>query len=224
MHAKKYSTVALDFEYRATNEVQSRSATFKTLMQQRRTVRDFANTPVPQDIIENAIAVASSAPSGANMQPWHFAAISNPGIKKQIRDAAEAEEKKLYEHRASDEWLEALSPLGIYENKPFLETAPWLIAVFAQKFSFNDAGEKQKIYYTPESVGIATGMLITALHHAGLATLTHTPSPMGFLRDILKRPAHEKPFVLLVTGYPQENTQVPEIDKKSPDEYLSMFV
>lgn len=224
MHSKMYSTTPLEFNHRPISEIESRSSEFKTLMQKRRTVRNFADTPVPSIIIENAIAVASSAPSGANMQPWHFAAISNAAIKKQIRDAAEAEEKKLYEHRASAEWLEALAPLGTDANKPFLETAPWLVAVFAQKYSLDDAGQKRKNYYTPESVGIATGMLITALHQAGLATLTHTPSPMGFLRDILERPVHEKPFILLVTGYPEENTQVPEITKKNPDEYQSLFV
>ena len=177
---------------------------------------------VPQRIIENAIATAGTAPSGANMQPWHFVAVQDATVKSRIREAAEKEERELYEHRASDEWLEALAPLGTDANKPFLETAPWLIAVFAQKFTLDADGNKHKHYYTPESVGIATGMLITALHNAGLATLTHTPSPMGFLRDVLNRPSHEKPFLLLVTGYPAEGVQVPCIEKKSLDNILSV--
>jgi len=191
-------------------------------MQSRRTVRDFSTREVPESVITSAIATAGTAPSGANMQPWHFVAVQDSGVKKQIRIAAEAEEKELYDHRATDEWLEALAPLGTNADKPFLETAPWLIAVFSQKYSINKSGQKVKHYYTPESVGIATGFLIAALHQAGLATLTHTPSPMGFLRDVLKRPEHEKPFLLLVAGYPEEGALVPDIDKKSQSELLTV--
>ena len=176
----------------------------------RRTIREFSDKPVPRDIIEACIAAAGTAPSGANHQPWHFTAISNPDMKRKIRIAAEVEEKAFYESKASDEWLEALGPLGTDTNKPFLETAPWLIAVFAQKRGGVRVGMDKKNYYVTESVGIATGMLITALHSAGLGTLTHTPAPMNFLRDICGRPKSEKPFVLMVVGYPDKDAQVPE--------------
>lgn len=191
-------------------------------MQMRRTVRHFSSKPVDDSVIRNAIAIANSAPSGANMQPWHFVAIQDIGIKRRIRIAAEAEEKELYEHRASDEWLSALAPLGTDANKPFLETAPWLIAVFARKYTINHSGEKLKHYYTPESVGIATGFLIAALHYAGLGTLTHTPSPMGFLRSILGRPSHEKPYLLLVTGHPVVPLEVPRIEKLALEDVLTI--
>lgn len=171
----------------------------------RRTIRDFAKTPVPRDVIETAIKAAATAPNGANQQPWHFAAISNPDMKRRIRMAAEEEERAFYGGRASDEWLDALSPLGTDASKPFLETAPWLIAIFAQKKGPN--GEKH--YYVTESVGIAIGMLITSLHAAGIATLTHTPAPMNFLRDICERPLTEKPLVLLVVGHPAKDATVP---------------
>lgn len=190
-------------------------------MKKRRTVRTFSPRAVPESVIANAISVAGSAPSGANMQPWHFVAISNNEVKLEIRKAAEIEERELYEHRASKEWLKALEPMGTNAEKPFLQTAPWLIAVFAQKHTLDKDGNKHKHYYTPESVGIATGFLIAALHHAGLATLTHTPSPMGFLRKILDRPQHEKPFLLLVTGYPADGATVPDIEKKSAEKLLS---
>jgi len=216
--------IPLDFHVRAESALQERSAEFLTEMRKRRTVRDFSTRAVPQSVIHNAINVAASAPSGANMQPWHFSAVSNPDIKKQIRIAAEKEERELYEHRASQEWLDALAPLGTDANKPFLETAPWLITVFAQKHTVTSNGEKLKHYYTPESVGIATGFLIAALHQAGLATLTHTPSPMGFLRDILGRPVHEKPFLLLVAGYPADDAEVPDIDKKSDADIVSWMI
>ncbi len=176
----------------------------------RRTIRDFSDKHVPRSVIEACIAAAGTAPSGANHQPWHFVAISNPKMKRKIRIAAEAEEKAFYDSKASDEWLEALMPLGTDTNKPFLETAPWLIAVFAQRRGGVKAGMDMKNYYVTESVGIATGMLITALHSAGLGTLTHTPAPMNFLRDICGRPKTEKPFVLIVVGYPDKNVQVPE--------------
>jgi iodotyrosine deiodinase len=205
------------------SEMLSRSEDFKVLMQSRRTVRHFTSEPVNEEIIRNAIAAASTAPSGANMQPWHFVAVQDPAIKSDIRRAAEAEERELYEHRASDEWLSALASLGTDAVKPFLETAPWLIAVFSRKYTLDDDGTKHKHYYTPESVGIATGMLITALHHAGLGTLTHTPSPMVFLRSVLNRPAYEKPFLLIVTGFPVVPLMVPSITKLGLDEVLTVI-
>jgi len=180
------------------------------VLSSRRTIRDFSDKPVPRAIIETCIAAAGTAPSGANHQPWHFVAISNPALKRKIRIAAEAEEEAFYTCKASQEWLDALSPLGTDTQKPFLETAPWLIAVFAQKRGGVEVGMDKKNYYITESVGIATGMLITALHSAGLGTLTHTPAPMNFLRDICGRPKSEKPFVLMVVGYPAKDAQVPK--------------
>ena len=214
---------SLDFTHRSAEELVSRSKEFRELMVRRRTVRDFAPTPVPESVIENAIATAASAPSGANMQPWHFAAIQDSKLKRKIRIAAEEEEREFYDHRASDEWLDALAPFATDASKPFLETAPWLIAIFARKFTFTPEGEKLKHYYTPESVGIATGLLIASLHNAGLATLTHTPSPMGFLRDILERPKHEKPFLLLVAGYPSKDAVVPDIEKLPLDQVMKFW-
>ncbi|RZV33848.1 MAG: nitroreductase family protein [Chromatiales bacterium] len=187
----------------------------------RRTVREFSNRPVPRDIIETALKAANTAPSGANLQPWHFAVVSGAKTKKKIREAAEVEEREFYEHRASEEWLAALAPLGTDDKKPFLETAPYLIAVFLQKFGELPDGRKVKHYYPAESTGLATGMLITALHRAGLATLTHTPSPMKFLNEILDRPKSERPFLLLVVGYPAEDATVPDIQRKSLDEFTS---
>jgi len=223
MSDSKFPTIPLDFKTRSIDEIQERSAAFRKQMDKRRTVRDFADTAVPEAIIKDAIAVANSAPSGAHMQPWFFVAIQSTELKQQIREAAEKEERELYEHRASPEWLDALAPLGTDADKPFLETAPWLIAVFAQKFTIDKEGNKRKHYYTPESVGIATGMLITALHHSGLATLTHTPSPMGFLRKILNRPLHEKPFLLLVAGYPAAGVHVPDVRRKGESDYLKIM-
>ena len=191
-----------------------RAREFRAEMERRRTVRMFSDRPVPRELIEQCLGAAVTAPSGANMQPWHFVAVADPAVKRRIRAAAEAEEREFYAHRASPEWLEALAPLGTDEKKPFLETAPWLIAVFVQKYGRFADGRKVKHYYPAESVGLATGMLITALHHAGLATLTHTPSPMGFLNEILHRSSNERPFLLLVTGYPAEDAQVPDIVRK----------
>ncbi len=176
----------------------------------RRTIRDFSAKPVPRGVIEACITAAGTAPSGANHQPWHFVAISNPDMKRKIRIAAEEEEKAFYAGKASEEWLDALGPLGTDPDKPFLETAPWLIAVFAQRRGGVEAGMDKKNYYVTESTGIATGMLITALHTAGLGTLTHTPAPMGFLTDICGRPKTEKPFVLMVVGYPAKDAKVPK--------------
>ncbi len=196
------------------DEMRRRARTFRDEMLRRRTVRQFSSRPVPREIIEDCLAVAGSAPSGANMQPWHFVVVSDAQIKRQIREAAEAEERIFYRERAPQEWLDALAPLGTDENKPYLETAPYLIAVFAETYSLSPAGRKVKNYYVTESVGIATGLLIAAVHTAGLVSLTHTPSPMGFLNGILRRPPHEKPFLLLVVGYPEADARVPAISKK----------
>jgi iodotyrosine deiodinase len=191
------------------------SRVFRAAMAKRRTVRDFSDRAVPREVIEHAVMTAASAPSGANQQPWTFVCISDPARKARIRAAAEVEEKAFYEGRAGREWLEALGPLGTDWRKPFLETAPWLIAVFAQRYGVRPDGRRVKHYYVPESVGIAVGFLVAALHHAGLATLTHTPSPMGFLNDICGRPEREKAYVLVVTGYPAEGCMVPAIGKKA---------
>jgi nitroreductase len=196
---------------------------FFKLMAQRRSVRDFSDQPIPQSVLENAILAAGSAPSGANMQPWHFVVVQDQAIKQKIRQAAEVEERELYTNRASEEWLDALAPLGTDANKPFLQTAPALIAVFSRKVSIDDDGVRHKNYYTAESVGIATGILITALHQAGLATLTHTPSPMKFLAEILDRPSHERPFLLLVVGYPAKNALVPDLERLPLDK-ISTFL
>jgi nitroreductase len=191
---------------------------FHALMQTRRTVRDFDGRFVPQEVIEACIAAAGTAPSGANQQPWHFVAVSDPAVKRRIREAAEAEEREFYERRAPEEWLQALQPIGTDWHKPFLETAPWLIAIFVRKWGRDEVGGKVKHYYPAESVGIATGILITALHTAGLATLTHTPSPMGFLNEILGRPADaERPFLLLVVGHAAADARVPAIERKPID-------
>ena len=208
-------------EYPA-DEMRRRSGEFFRAIDQRRTVREFSARPVPDEVIENALRAAGTAPSGANLQPWHFAVVTNPTIKKQIRVAAEAEEKEFYEHRASPEWLAALAPLGTDSNKPFLETAPCLIAVFLQKFGKLPDGRKVKHYYPVESTGLASGILITALHLAGLVCLTHTPSPMKFLNGILGRPASERPFLLLVTGYPANNAMVPDIQRKPLEDFVSL--
>ncbi len=196
-------------------EMLQRSTDFRTEMQRRRTVRQFSARPVPQGILNEALLAAGTAPSGANLQPWHFVVITDPARKQEIRRAAEQEEHEFYHTRAPQEWLEALAPLGTDENKPFLEIAPYLIAIFAQSYSLLPDGRKVKNYYVTESVGIATGILITALHTAGLVTLTHTPSPMSFLNRICERPAQEKPFLLLVVGYPADDAEVPAISKKS---------
>ena len=204
-------------------EMQLRSRFFFESLSNRRTIRDFADKPIDKEIIENCIKAAGTAPSGANMQPWHFVLISNPIIKKKIRIAAEKEEKEFYETRAPKEWLEALDPLGTDDKKPYIETAPWLIAIFMQRFGKLPDGQKVKHYYGLESVGIATGILITAIHNSGLASLTHTPSPMGFLNKILKRPENERPFLLLVVGHPAENTNVPDINRKPLSNILTEF-
>ena len=215
--------IPLDFQELPVAEMRRRAADFYALMKRRRSVRDFSDRPVPRDIIETCLLAAGTAPNGANLQPWHFVVVSDPAVKRQIQEAAEAEEREFYARRASDEWLAALAPLGTDANKPFLETAPYLIAIFAQSYGIGPSGAKIKHYYVQESVGIATGMLITALHQAGLATLTHTPSPMHFLNGILGRPGNERPFLLLVVGYPQINAEVPVITKKALDKFATFI-
>ena len=189
--------------------MQRRAEAFYAELSRRRTVREFSDRPVPRALIETCLLAAGTAPNGANLQPWHFVAVADPAIKRQIREAAEAEEREFYSGRAPQEWIDALAPLGTDPNKPFLETAPWLIVIFGQSYGLLPDGRKVKHYYVQESVGIATGMLITALHHAGLATLTHTPNPMGFLNDLLGRPVNERPFLILVAGYPADDARVP---------------
>ena len=196
-------------------EMRRRAAAFYEEAKRRRTVRDFSPEPVPLKVIETCLLAAGTAPNGANRQPWHFVVVTDPIRKRAIREAAEQEEREFYEHRAPPEWLEALAPLGTGPEKPFLEDAPLLIAVFAQKWERRADGRKVRNYYVTESVGIATGLLIVALHHSGLATLTHTPSPMGFLAELLDRPDNERPFLLLVVGHPAPDARVPVIGKKS---------
>lgn len=193
----------------------TKSEEFLKLMKSRRTIRSFSNKAIPEEVISNAIKSAATAPSGANFQPWHFIVVYNKNIKKKIRLAAEKEEREFYSDRAPEEWLQALAPLGTDANKLFLEEAPVLIVIFEEKFSTDSKAEKIKHYYTKESVGIATGILITALHNSGIATLTHTPSPMNFLNDILNRPKNEKPYLILVAGYPAKEAEIPVIEKKS---------
>lgn len=205
----------------SVDEMKCRVTVFRDDMLRRRTVRQFSNRPVPREVIEDCLQIAGSAPSGANLQPWHFVVISDLEVKRQIREAAEKEEYLFYHERAPKEWLEALAPLGTDEHKPYLEAAPYLIAVFARHYGLTPSGRKVKNYYVMESVGIATGMLISAVHVAGLASLTHTPSPMGFLNRILDRPAQEKAFLLLVVGYPAEDAVVPEIEKKPLKEIIT---
>jgi iodotyrosine deiodinase len=203
------------------DEMLRRSNEFLQEIKLRRTVRQFSSQPVPLPVIENCLHAAGTAPSGANMQPWYFVVVSDPSLKSRIRLAAEAEERQFYGRRAPAEWLQALAPLGTDEHKPFLETAPYLIAIFAQSYGTHPDGHKIKHYYVQESVGIATGILITALHHAGLAVLTHTPSPMDFLNTILHRPENERPYLLLVVGHPAEDAQVPVLHKKALEEFVT---
>jgi iodotyrosine deiodinase len=210
-------------EFFTDEQLITRAAGFHEEMARRRTVRDFSARPVPRRVIESCLRTAGSAPSGANLQPWHFVAVSDPALKHEIRIAAEAEEKEFYEHRAPDEWLEALAALGTNPYKPFLETAPWLIAIFSQPYRILPDGRRLKHYYAVESVGLAAGFLVAAIHRAGLASLTHTPSPMGFLNKLLHRPAHEKPFLLLVVGHTADSALVPNIQRK-PLAEISSFI
>jgi iodotyrosine deiodinase len=222
MTAGRY--VSLDsYEEYPAQEMKQRAVSFRADMQRRRSVRDFSDRPVPRELIEECVRAAASAPSGANMQPWHFVAVSDPGTKKRIREAAEKEEYEFYHGRAGEEWLGVLSPLGTNYQKPFLETAPYLIAIFARTYGVLPDGRQVKHYYVRESVGIATGILLTAIHHAGLAVLPYTPSRPGFLNGILGRPRNERPFLVLVVGYPAEGALVPDIHRKTLNE-VATFV
>ena len=208
----------LDFKEFSKEEMLARSTSFLNDIVSRRTVREFSDRPVPIEVIENCIKSAASAPSGANKQPWQFVIVQDPEVKSKIREAAEVEEKEFYGHRATKEWLEDLNQFGTDWHKPFLEIAPFLIVVFRQIYDVEDDGSHRKNYYVSESVGIASGFLLAALHNAGLATLTHTPSPMNFLGEILERPANEKAYLLIPVGYPDDDAKVPEITKKPFDE------
>ena len=211
-----------DYREYPEDEMRRRARDFRAELKRRRTVRHFSSRPVPRAIVDECLRAATTAPSGANLQPWHFVVVSDAETKRRIREAAEEEERHFYRHRASQEWLDALAPLGTDENKAFLECAPYLIAIFAQKHGRLADGRKVNHYYPTESVGLATGMLIAALHIAGLATLTHTPSPMKFLNEILGRPkSAERPFLLLVVGYPDENAMVPDIGRKALSEVVT---
>ncbi|PAP77705.1 nitroreductase family protein [Rubrivirga marina] len=211
-------TVPYSVEPLTEAESIERAEAFFDTMDARRSVRDFSDRPVPRALVERAIATASTAPSGAHMQPWTFVAVSDAETKGRIREAAEAEERESYGGRMSDEWLEALAPLGTDWRKPFLETAPWLVVLFAQRWGRRPDGAKRKHYYVQESCGIAAGLFIAALHHVGLATLTHTPSPMRFLGEILERPDGEAPFILFPVGYPAEGARVPDLKRKPMSE------
>jgi nitroreductase len=198
-----------DFTELPVEQMRERAQAFYEAIRRRHSVRFFSPRPVPRDVIETCLSAAGTAPSGANHQPWHFTVIADPAVKRRIREGAEAEERAFYAGRAGQEWLEALRPLGTDADKSFLEAAPWLIAIFGSRKSRGADGKLRKNYYVPESVGIATGFLIAALHHAGLVTLTHTPAPMGFLNEICGRPENDKPYILLVTGYPAPDATIP---------------
>ena len=201
--------------------MQQRANDFYEEIRRRRTVRDFSDRKIDLAVIDRCLQAAGTAPNGANLQPWHFVVVTDSDVKSKIRTAAEEEEREFYSNRAPQEWLDALAPLGTDEHKPFLETAPCLIGVFSKPYDEGAGGQRVKNYYATESVGIATGFLIAALHHAGLATLTHTPSPMKFLNEILQRPNYERPFLLLVVGYPDEDALVPSITKKPLSQIVS---
>lgn len=221
-----YTPIPLpDFTELPQPEMLKRASAFYETIRRRHTVRDFARRPVPREIIEQCLRAAGTAPSGANHQPWHFSVIGSPGLKRRIREAAEEEERAFYAGRAGKEWLEALTPLGTDADKSFLETAPWLICIFGSRRSVGAGGKLRKNYYVPESVGIATGFLIAALHEAGLATLTHTPNPMGFLNEICGRPEGDKPYILLVAGYPADGATIPRhATLKKPLEEIASFL
>ncbi len=214
----------LDFQRRPPAEMAERARALRALMARRRSVRMFSDAEVPRELIEEAILTASTAPSGAHKQPWHFAAVSDPAVKREIRTAAEQEERVNYlENRMNAEWQEALAPLGTDHHKEFLEIAPWIVVLFEQRYERTPSGQRRKNYYVKESVGIAAGMFVTAIHHMGLATLPHTPSPMAFLRRILHRPGNERPFVLFPVGFPLDGVQVPVLERKPLDE-VATFV
>ena len=205
------------------SEVLHRSTYFRSDMEHRRSVRQFSDKPVPLQVIENIMMTAATAPSGANKQPWTFCAISDPNIKKEVRIAAEKEETEFYTHRATEDWLKDLEPFGTNSEKPFLEVAPWLIVMFRQVHGLAKDGSKIGHYYVNESNGIAAGILISAIHHAGLVTLTHTPSPMNFLQKILNRPDHERPYLLLPVGYAAPDVMVPDISRKPVNDVISYY-
>lgn len=215
--------IPLEYQELDEEEMLARSSEFLERMEQRRSVRQFSSRSVPWEIIENCLRAAATAPSGANMQPWHYVVVRDSELKHRIRIAAEEEEREFYANRAPQEWLDALAPLGTDADKPFLESAPYLIVIFAKSYTLSPQGKKVKNYYVSESVGIATGILITALHQSGLATLTHTPSPMRFLNQILNRPQNEHPFLILVVGYPAEDAEVPKINKKPFNEINTLI-
>lgn len=219
-----HDTLPLDFTEIPEPEMRERALAFFEAMKARRTIRDFSDRPVPRDLIETAILTAGTAPNGANHQPWWFSVLGQGPLRTQLREAAEAEERAFYEGKAGEEWLDALAPLGTDANKPFLETAPWIIAVFAQRRGGPNPGDHKKNYYVSESVGIACGLLIASLHQAGLATLTHTPNPMSFLSEICERPKDEKPIMLIVTGYPADGARYPaHAASKKPLDQISDF-
>lgn len=220
MNQKANEFITFPFDKKSSEEMKKKSEDFYKLVNQRRTIRDFSEESFPIEVIQNCIKAANTAPSGANHQPWTFVVIQNAGIKKEIRIAAEKEEAEFYGGRAPKDWLDDLKKFGTDANKPFLENAPYLIAIFERKFEIGASGEKIKNYYVKESVGLAAGLLITALHIAGVATLTHTPSPMNFLNKILERPENEKPFLLLVTGFPSDGCKVPVIKRKDLEEVM----
>jgi len=219
MTETKYRFVPYLFPRRDPDEMRARAVAWRRELETRRSVRDFSADPLPEGVLEECIRAAGLAPSGANRQPWTFVVVTDPGLKRRIREAAEKEERELYERRISDEWREALEPLGTTWEKPFLETVPAIVVLFRHVYDVEE-GQKRTNYYTQESVGIALGFFLTALHHAGLCTLTHTPSPMGFLSDLLGRPKNEKAYVLLPIGYPVQDCRVPDIGKKRLEEIL----
>lgn len=219
----EYPRVALDWTARPSDEMLERARVFRALMQRRRSIRTFSSAPVPFALIADAIATAGSAPSGANQQPWTFVVVSDATLKQRMRLAAEAEERESYAQRMTPEWLEALAPLGTDWHKPHLTDAPYVIVVFEQVHGLRPDGSPRKHYYARESVGIAVGLLLASLHHAGLATLTHTPSPMNFLRELLGRPSHERPFVVIPVGLPADDCTVPDITRKPLSEIMVHF-
>lgn len=216
-------TIPLAFERISADEMRSRADAFYERLSTRRSVRFFSDEPVPLEVIHRAILTAGTAPSGAHKQPWRFAVVTDPDLKRQIREAAEAEERETYAHRMSEEWREALAPIGTDWRKPFLETVPALVVVFRKDYDLAPDGSRNKNYYVQESVGIATGMLIAALHNAGLATLTHTPSPMNFLQKLLKRPPNERAYLLLPVGLPAEDCTVPDFERKPLDDIMVRY-
>ncbi len=220
MSRTEYPFVLLDFRSFPEGEMLARVSEFYQDLNRRRTVREYSDRPVPCEILQQAILAAGTAPSGAHKQPWTFVLVGDPAVKAKIREAAEIEEKENYTRRMPEAWLKDLAPLGTDENKPFLTTCPWFIVIFAQLWGLGANGEKNKHYYVNESVGIATGMLLAALHRAGLATLTHTPSPMGFLHRILERPENERAYMLIALGYPKKGCKVPDLQRKSLEQIV----